>query len=85
MDERQLRESIRAKVIELAQELGNDASALKDDQVIPRTGHLDSSAIMGLIAWYEMTLGLDIPQEELTLDNFGSVDLMVNYAKEHGA
>lgn len=70
---------IRAKVIELAKEIGKDAALLKNDQHIPDSGYLDSAAIMGLIAWYEMEFDLDIPQEDVTLDNFGSVNLMVEY------
>jgi acyl carrier protein len=75
--------SIRAKVIELAREIGRDATALTNDDVIPRTGFLDSSAIMGLIAWYEVTFNLDIPQEAVTVENFGTVNDMVNYAERH--
>lgn len=80
MTQEQMQQQIRQKVIELAQELGNDASTLTNDQVIPLTGFLDSAAIMGLIAWYEMTFDLDIPQEDLTVANFGSVNQMVEYA-----
>ncbi len=83
MTQEQMQQQIRQKVIALAAEIGNDANALTNDQVLPRTGYLDSAAIMGLIAWYEMTFDLDIPQEDLTIDNFGSINQMVEYAQRH--
>ena len=85
MNQENMAQMIRAKVIELAAEIGQNASALANDQMIPGTGYLDSPAIMGLIAWYEMTFDLDIPQEDVTIDNFGSVRQMVDYAQKHGA
>jgi acyl carrier protein len=85
MTQEQMQDQIRRKVIELAQEIGNDASTLTNDQVLPQTGFLDSAAIMGLIAWYEMTFDLDIRQEDLTVDNFGSVNQMVDYARRRAS
>jgi acyl carrier protein len=85
MTPEQAQQQIRRKVIELAREIGRDAGALTNDQILPRTGYLDSAAIMGLIAWYELTFHLDIPQEDLTIDNFGSVNQMVAYAQRHAS
>lgn len=83
MTQEQIQQQIRQKVMELASEIGNNASALTNDELIPRTGYLDSAAIMGLIAWYEITFQMDIPQEDLTVDNFGSVNQMADYARRH--
>ena len=47
------RQNIHAKIVELAQQIGGDASGLRFDQVIPDTGFLDSAAIMELIIWLE--------------------------------
>ena len=82
MTTEEMKQMIRAKVVELAAEIGRDARNLTDDQAIPTTGYLDSAAIMGLIAWYETAFDLDIPQEDITLDNFGSVNQMVDYAQK---
>ena len=76
---------IHAKIVELARELGNDARSLRNDQVIPDTGFLDSPALLELILFYEQTFGLEVDQEDLTLDNFGTVDAMAAYLEKHNA
>jgi acyl carrier protein len=74
---------IHAKIVELARELGNDARSLRNDQVIPDTGLLDSPALLELILFYEQTFGLEVDQEDLTLDNFGTIDAMAAYLEKH--
>lgn len=74
---------IHAKIVELARELGNDARSLRNDQVIPDTGLLDSPALLELILFYEQTFGLEVDQEDLTLDNFGTIDAMAAYIEKH--
>ena len=74
---------IHAKIVELARELGNDARSLRNDQVIPDTGLLDSPALLELILIYEHTFRLDVDQEDLTLDNFGTIDAMAAYLEKH--
>jgi D-alanine--poly(phosphoribitol) ligase subunit 2 len=63
---------------------GREGSALRDNDVIPETGLLDSASLMVLIVWFEETFGVSTELEELTLDNFGTVDLMVDYLQRHG-
>ncbi len=75
---------IRAKIAELAKGLGRDPSDLRDDHIIPQTGLLDSAALMMLIVWYEDEFGVSTEDEELTIDNFGSIDLMDSYLRHHG-
>ena len=70
---------IRAKVLELARARGVRGGELRDDEVIPETGLLDSAAIMELIVWYETKFDLEIDQEDLTIENFGTVNAMVDY------
>jgi acyl carrier protein len=74
-----IRNQIRAKVMELAAKLGNDASGLKDDDIIPVTGLLDSTALLELVVWYENEYDLPLKQEEINIDNLGSVNAMTNY------
>lgn len=78
-----LRQSIHEKILELARELGNDATKLSDDEDIPSTGFLDSAAIMGLILWIEAEYNLAIPQEDLTLENLGTIAAIEAYVKSH--
>jgi acyl carrier protein len=70
---------IRDKVLELARGRGIRAAALRDDEVIPETGLLDSAGIMELIVWYEDRFNLAIEQDDITIENFGSVNAMVDY------
>jgi D-alanine--poly(phosphoribitol) ligase subunit 2 len=75
--------SMLAKVRELAKALGRDARSLKTSDVIPTSGVLDSAGLMELMIWLEVEYSLAIPQEDFTLENFGSVDLMANYVVAH--
>ena len=75
---------IRAKIAELAKELRRNASRLQDNDLIPQSGVLDSAAMMSLVVWFEEEFGVSTEAEELTLDNFGSIDLIVDYLKRHG-
>ena len=73
------RARIRSRIVELARELGHDASGLRDDDVIPQTRLLDSAGILGLIVWCEGEFGVTLELEEISLDNFGTVSRMVEY------
>lgn len=79
LDPEQVRGAIRAKVIELARGLGMDASELTDDEIIPATGYLDSAAILELLVWYETEYDLPLAQDDINIDNLGSVDSMVSF------
>lgn len=70
---------IRSKVLELARARGVRGGDLRDDQLIPESGLLDSAGIMELIVWYETRFDLEIDQDELTIDNFGTVNGMADY------
>lgn len=70
---------IRTKVLELARARGVKAGDLRDDEVIPESGLLDSAGIMELIVWYETRFDLEIDQDELTVENFGTVNGMADY------
>jgi D-alanine--poly(phosphoribitol) ligase subunit 2 len=70
---------IHAKVMELARARGTRVTGFRDDEVIPDTGLLDSAGIMELIVWYEMRFDLSIDQDDLTIENFGTVRAMVDY------
>jgi acyl carrier protein len=75
---------IRAKIAELAKELGRNASRLQDNDLIPQSGILDSAAMMALVVWFEEEFGVSTEADELNLDNFGTIDLMADYLKRHG-
>jgi acyl carrier protein len=79
LDPQAIRSAIRAKVIDLARGLNIDASAIADDDIIPATGFLDSTAILELVVWYESTYELVLKQEEINIDNLGSINAMTGF------
>jgi D-alanine--poly(phosphoribitol) ligase subunit 2 len=76
--------AVLGKVRELSKSIGRDAAALKTSDVIPISGTLDSAGLMELMVWYEAEFGLSIPQEDFTLENFGTANQMANYVAVHG-
>lgn len=84
IDHNKAKAKIKRKIAELAQVLGNDAGNLGDDDVIPQMDLLDSASLMVLIVWYEEEFQLSTEQEEPTIDNFGTVNLMVSYLQRNG-
>ena len=79
LDRDAVKAAIRAKVIEFAKALKIDATGLTDSDVIPATGYLDSAAILELVVWYEKTYDVPLKQEEINIDNLGSVDAMTDF------
>ena len=73
---------IRAKVVELAAKLGNDAGGVSDDEILPFTGLLDSAGLMELVAWYEKHFALTLSQDEINIDNFGSIRAMAEFVQK---
>ena len=79
LDRDTIKAAIRSKVIELAKALDIDAAALGDADIIPAAGYLDSSAILELIVWYEQAYDFPLRQEDINIDNLGSIDAMTNF------
>lgn len=81
MDE--TKREIREEIQRLATAVGNDAALLDDDDLIPAMGLLDSMAMLSLMSWFEKHSELSIPEDEITMDNFGTVNLMATYALDN--
>ena len=79
LDREAVKAAIRAKAIALAKALNIDASGLADADIIPATGYLDSTAILELVVWYEQTYDFPLKQEEINIDNLGSIDAMTDF------
>jgi D-alanine--poly(phosphoribitol) ligase subunit 2 len=77
------RRDVRAKIIELASRTGAKKLSLRDDEVIPESGLLDSAAIMELVVWLETHFDVEIDQADLTIENFGTVNAIVEYLAAH--
>ena len=76
-----IQQEIHKKIIDLANQLGRDARGLRLDEEIPASGVLDSPALMELIIWCESKFDIEIDQEQLTLDNFGTIEAISNYVE----
>ena len=83
--EAELKQTIRTKVVELARGLGGKAKGLTDDDLLLEMGILDSAAVLELLVWIETQLDIELEQDELSLDNFGSINLMVGFLTSRGA
>jgi acyl carrier protein len=79
LDREAIKAAIRAKVIDLARALNIDARALSDADILPATGYLDSTAILELVVWFEQTYDFPLKQEEINIDNLGSIDAMTHF------
>ena len=79
LDRDAIKAAIRAKVAELAKSLDMDASGVGDDDILPATGLLDSNAILQLVVWFEAAYQFQIKQDELNIDNLGSISAMADF------
>ena len=79
LDREAIKTAIRAKVMELAKASSIDASSLGDTDIIPASGLLDSTAVLELVVWYERTYDFPLKQEEINIDNLGSIDAMADF------
>ena len=85
MDKKEIINRIREKVIELAQQIGTDASQVGDEEILPATGLLDSAGILELVVWYEAAFDMHLEQEEINIDNLGSIASMADYVLKRKA
>ena len=79
LDRPSIKAAIRTKVIDLAKALDMDASEIGDDDIIPATGLLDSASILELVVWYEQTYEFPLKQDEINIDNLGSINAMTEF------
>jgi D-alanine--poly(phosphoribitol) ligase subunit 2 len=71
--------AIKARIVEIAAEMGDDASELGVDEIIPASGLIDSTGLLELIAWYEKTYEIPLAQEEINIDNLGTLARMAEF------
>jgi D-alanine--poly(phosphoribitol) ligase subunit 2 len=79
LDKQAIELAIKNKVIEIAARMGDDASELQTEDVIPATGLIDSAGLLELIAWYEDHYQIRLAQEEITIDNLGTLSSMADF------
>ncbi len=76
---------IKAKIVDIAAQTGEDASSLEADEIIPATGLIDSTGLLELIAWYEKTYAIALRQEEINIDNLGTLSRMADFVLQKRA
>lgn len=59
--------------------LGGEIVAASDELLL--SGILDSLGVMSLVAFIEKERGLNIPAQDLTIENFASVDAISDYLR----
>ncbi len=74
--------AIRARLVEICDELGEDARTLDADEILPASGLIDSAGLLALITWYEAHFGITIQPEEFTIDHLGSIALMTKFVMQ---
>jgi D-alanine--poly(phosphoribitol) ligase subunit 2 len=79
IDKATLEAEIKAKIVEIAAQTGDDASELAADDIIPATGLIDSTGLLDLLAWYERHYQIPLPQEDITIDNLGTLSRMAEF------
>ena len=63
----------------VAQRLQLDAGATVDDGASLLDLGLDSAALLSVVIGIEETFGIDVPDREITIENFGSLGSMSSY------
>ena len=82
LDKEAMRTAIKAEIKRLAAMLDADASDLEPRELIPASGYIDSAGLLELIAWFESAYELRVSQEDFTIDNLGTIDAMVQFARQ---
>lgn len=65
--------ALRGILEPLASQLGNDASGIGEDDIIPDTGVVDSAGLIEFVMMVDNTFDLALEPEDMTVDNLGSL------------
>jgi D-alanine--poly(phosphoribitol) ligase subunit 2 len=79
LDKAAIEIAIKNKIVEIAARMGDDASELQNDDIIPASGLIDSAGLLELIAWYEDHFRFRLAQQEITIDNLGTLAAMADF------
>ena len=80
-----MRNEIRAKLFELADEFAEVPETIEDGDNILELGILDSLGVLQLLAWYEEQYGFQLSDDEVNVTNLGTIaDMAIFAAKKMG-
>lgn len=71
--------ALRGILDALADSLGNDASGLAEDDIIPDTGVLDSAGVIEFVISIDNAYNLGLEAEDMTIDNLGSLAAIASF------
>jgi D-alanine--poly(phosphoribitol) ligase subunit 2 len=77
--------AIRAKIDEMTEPAGLNASGLGEHDLIPDAGFLDSAALIELVMWYENKFGMSLRPDEITVETLGTLDAIAKFVLERRA
>ena len=78
-DRSAIQQAIKNKIVEIAAQLGGGADELEIDELIPASGLIDSAGLLQLLGWYEDHFQVPLSQDDITIDNLGSIELMTTF------
>ena len=79
-DKNKMADDIKRMIILLADQNSILPNRINDDDIILDLGILDSPAIIELLCQYEEKYKFEIEKNEITMDNLGTVNKMVEFA-----
>ena len=72
--------SVRSKIVEIATRvLGEDFPEFTNDENLIELGLIDSPGVIELVIWTEEEFAITIAEDEVVLDNLGTVTAMVSF------
>lgn len=71
--------ALRGMLQTLASQLGNDASGITEDDIIPDTGVLDSAGLIEFVMVVDEAYNLGLEPEDMTVDNLGSLAAIAGF------
>ena len=66
----------------IAEELLNNSVNVKEDDNLLRDGMVDSLGMVRLVAFIEETFEVEIPPEDLIIENFGTINVITDYLQK---
>ena len=79
-DKNKMADDIKRMIISLADQYSTLPNRINNDDIILDLGILDSPAIIELLCQYEEKYEFEIEKNEITMNNLGTVNKMVEFA-----
>lgn len=79
LDQDAVERAIKRRIVEIVAQTGEDAASLTRDEVIPASGLIDSAGLIELVAWFDNEYQLALKDEEITIDNLGTIQSMAQF------